>query len=74
MTEQASKVKEKIEQLKAIRKRLGWSEEVCAYHLGVTYSTLNRWERGESFPKSRVVLRAIEHFIARHVKERVERG
>ena len=74
MTEQASEVNEKIEQLKALRRRLGWSEEVCAYHLGVTYSTLNRWERGESFPKSRVVLKAIEHFIARHAKEHVKRG
>ncbi len=74
MTEQHLEVKEKIEQLKTLRKRLGWSEEVCAYHLGVTYSTLNRWERGESFPKSRVVLKAIERFIARHGRERVERG
>jgi len=68
MNEADADVKEKIKQLKTIRKRLGWSEEVCAYHLGVTYSTLNRWERGGSFPKSRVVLKAIEHFIARHVK------
>mgnify|MGYP001607136201 CR=1 FL=1 len=64
----AREAKEKIERLKAVRKALGWSEEVCAYHLGVTYSTLNRWERGESLPKSRLVLKAIEHFIARHGK------
>jgi DNA-binding transcriptional regulator YiaG len=57
-------IQEKIKQLKAIRKQLGWSEEVCAYHLGVTYSTLNRWERGESLPRSRLVLKAIEQFIA----------
>jgi len=56
----------KIEQLMAIRKQLGWSEEVCAYHLGVTYSTLNRWERGQSFPRSRVMLKAIERFIAKY--------
>ena len=73
MTEQASEVKEKIEQLKTLRKRLGWSEEVCAYHLGVTYSTLNRWERGESFPKSRVVLKAIDHFLAKYGRDRIER-
>ena len=71
-TQGASAIKEKIERLKTIRKRLGWSEEICAYHLGVTYSTLNRWERGESLPKSRVVLKAIEHFIARHGKEQFE--
>jgi len=40
----------------------------------VTYSTLNRWERGESFPKSRVVLKAIDHFLAKYGKDRIERG
>lgn len=65
--------REKIERLKAIRKRMGWSEETCAHHLGVTYSTLNRWERGESLPKSRVVLNAIDHFIAKYQKEQLER-
>jgi len=59
-------VQGKIERLKAIRRALGWSEEVCAYHLGVTYSTLNRWERGESFPKSRVVLKALDRFITKY--------
>lgn len=62
-------VQEKIERLKAIRKRLGWSDEVCAYHLGVTYSTLNRWERGESLPRSRLVIKVIDRFIASHGKE-----
>lgn len=57
---------EKIQRMTAIRKALGWSEETCAHHLGVTYSTLNRWEHGASLPKSQVVLKAIEHFIARH--------
>jgi len=66
MHEADAEIKGKIERLKAVRKALGWSEEVCAYHLGVTYSTLNRWERGESFPKSRVVLKAIDRFIATH--------
>ena len=66
-------VQEKIKRLKAVRQALGWSEEVCAFHLGVTYSTLNRWERGESFPKSRVVLKAINHFIARYGKEQTGR-
>ena len=64
--------KERIERLKAIRKRLGWSEEVCAYHLGVAYSTLNRWERGESIPKSRAVLVAIDRFIARYGKSSMD--
>ena len=56
-------IRDKIKQLTAIRRTLGWSEEFCAHHLGVTYSTLNRWERGESLPKSQVVLNAIGQFI-----------
>lgn len=66
MSEADIEVRERIERLKAIRKQLGWSEERCAYHLGVTYSTLNRWERGESQPKSRAVLSAIDRFLAEH--------
>ena len=67
----AQAVREKIEHLKVIRHRLGWSEEVCAYNLGVTYSTLNRWERGEVLPRSRVMLKAIDHFIVKYGKEDV---
>lgn len=67
-------VQEKIERIKTLRQQLGWSEEVCAYHLGVTYSTLNRWERGESFPASRVMLKAIDDFLAKYGKARKERG
>ena len=62
----AGETQRKIDQLKAVRKSLGWSEETCAHHLGVTYSTLNRWERGESLPKSRIILKAIDHFIGRY--------
>ena len=58
--------REKIDRLKAIRKAMGWSEETCAHRLGVTYSTFNRWERGESLPKSQLVLNAIDRFIAQY--------
>ena len=61
-------IRERLRKLTAIRRALGWSEEFCAHQLGVTYSTLNRWERGESMPKSLVVLKAIDRFIARHSK------
>ncbi|MBI4342632.1 MAG: helix-turn-helix transcriptional regulator, partial [Candidatus Omnitrophica bacterium] len=61
-------VREKIHAMTAIRKALGWSEEYCAHQLGITYSTLNRWERGESLPKSRLVLEANDHFISKHSK------
>jgi transcriptional regulator with XRE-family HTH domain len=67
-------VHKKIARLRAIRKRLGWSEETCAHELGVTYSTLNRWERGESRPKSRLVLAAIDRFISTHRNDQIGRG
>ena len=69
MTGAPPSVQAKIARLKTIRKQLGWSEEICAYHVGVTCSTLNRWERGESFPKSRLALKAIDQFIAKHSRE-----
>ena len=59
-------IRDKIAQLKALRQQLGWSEEQCAHQLGVTYSTLSRWERGEALPKSQLVLHAIDQFIATH--------
>lgn len=66
MNQHEADVRNKIAQLKAVRQQLGWSEEQCAHQLGVAYSTLNRWERGEVLPKSRLVLQAIEAFIATH--------
>ena len=69
MTHQTDIIHEKIAQLKAARQRLGWSEEQCAHHLGVTYSTLSRWERGESVPKSMVVLKAIDQFLRDHLQQ-----
>lgn len=66
-------IKDKIDRLRALRKQLGWSEELCAHELGVTYSTLNRWERGESLPKSRLVLQAIEQFIVKYGSAKSER-
>lgn len=62
---------EKIKRLKAIRIARGWSEESCAHRLGITYSTLSRWERGESLPRSQIVLKAIDDFIAAHQQEGV---
>lgn len=66
MDEQAHQIRQQIDQLKALRKRLGWSEETCAHHLGVTYATLNRWERGECYPKSQLVVSAIERFLEQY--------
>jgi DNA-binding transcriptional regulator YiaG len=68
MDQASTEAKEQIARLKAIRKQLGWSEELCAHHLGVTYSTWNRWERGESTPKSQAVREAIHRFIDKYGK------
>ena len=59
---------QKILELKAIRQQLGWSQEHCAHQLGVTYSSLHRWERGETFPRSRIILDAIDILIAKHAQ------
>ena len=66
MDEAEAHLKEKIAQLKAVREALGWSQEHCAHELGVTFSSLHRWEHGEVLPRSEVILRAIDEFIAKH--------
>lgn len=38
------------ELLRALRGRRGWTLEQVALHVGVTVSTLSRWERSESWP------------------------
>jgi len=38
------------EQVKAIRQGLGLSQEQFAQTLGVSYTTVNRWERGHTQP------------------------
>ena len=38
------------QEIKQIRKRLGWSQERLARELGLSFSTISRWERGESNP------------------------
>ncbi len=38
------------EQLKALRRQHGWSQEDLAHELGVSFSTVNRWENGKARP------------------------
>lgn len=38
------------EAIKQIRKQLGWSQERLARELGLSFSTISHWERGESKP------------------------
>lgn len=38
------------EKVKMVRKELKLSQEKLAARLGVSFSTVNRWEKGHSFP------------------------
>ncbi len=38
------------EWIKKIRLGLGWTQERLAREIGVSFSTVNRWERGQSAP------------------------
>jgi transcriptional regulator with XRE-family HTH domain len=40
----------KPEEIKYIRKRFRWSQERLARELGLSFSTISRWERGQSSP------------------------
>ena len=71
---QIIQLRQKIKQLKVLRESQGWSQEYCAHQLGVAYSSLNRWERGESLPKSRVIIQAIDRFVARYARPAAARG
>lgn len=41
---------EVIAVLKKLRKEKGWSQEDLAHELGVSFSTINRWENGKTKP------------------------
>ncbi|MGB3401238.1 MAG: helix-turn-helix transcriptional regulator [Microcoleaceae cyanobacterium] len=48
--------------IRALRKRLGLSQEKLAATLGVSFQTVNRWERGHAKP-SQLALNAIEQLL-----------
>jgi DNA-binding transcriptional regulator YiaG len=47
------------EQIKALRLKLGLTQEEFAHRLGVTLCTVNRWENKKSIP-SRLAVRQLE--------------
>jgi len=49
--------------VKDIRKQLGLSQEELAHALGVSFSTINRWENGKTVP-SKLALRQFDQFCA----------
>ena len=46
--------------IKELRARLGLTQEQFAQKVGVTYSTVNRWENGRRTPQPFLVRRLIE--------------
>lgn len=51
------------EQLRAIRRELGLTQEEAAHLIGCTVGSWNRWEKGEHRP-SRLALQAIARLCA----------
>lgn len=39
------------EEVRQLRKSLGMTQEGFAHMIGVTFATVNRWERGKSVPQ-----------------------
>ncbi|MBI4378687.1 MAG: helix-turn-helix domain-containing protein [Nitrospinae bacterium] len=50
----------KREEIKNIRESLGMTQDEFARRIGVTVTTVSRWERGDSLPKSKVVIDKIK--------------
>jgi len=48
--------------LQAFRSKYNLSREDIASRLGICVMTVYRWERGESFPRSRFLIREFEKF------------
>lgn len=46
-------------EIKDLRKKLGLSQEAFAHVLGVTFQTINRWERG-TYKPSRLALEKLK--------------
>jgi putative transcriptional regulator len=51
------------EQIKALRKRLGWSQERLAREVKASWGTVNRWENGKSRP-SQMAVELLERWAA----------
>ena len=52
------------EEIKALRLRLEWTQEHMARELGVSFPTVNRWEKGKAKPSS-LAVQALERLERR---------
>jgi putative transcriptional regulator len=62
--------KEKID-IKAFRIRLGFTQEDLARKLGLSLSTVSKWEQGVTAP-SRLAREKIDRFLKRELKKKAE--
>jgi len=63
-----SKSVETAAKLKLMRHQLGLSQEDLAHQLGVSFSTINRWENEKTAP-SKLACSRIEQFLSEKRKE-----
>jgi DNA-binding transcriptional regulator YiaG len=63
--------REKAFPIAAIRRRLNMTQEEFAHAIGVTVSTVNRWENGHITP-SRLARRAMESLLSQIAAENLE--
>ncbi|NQT60099.1 MAG: helix-turn-helix transcriptional regulator [Bacteroidetes bacterium] len=56
------------ERVKKVRTTLGLSQEELAHELGVSFSTINRWENRQTKP-IKIALLQFEAFCKRMIKE-----
>lgn len=55
-------------EIKALREQLGWTQERMARELGVSFSTVNRWEHGKT--PSSLALQALKRLAGRKREKR----
>ena len=51
--------------VKKVREQIGLSQQAFADQLGVSFSTVNRWEQGRHVP-NRITIKAIEELCKAH--------
>lgn len=59
------------EQVKKIRRQLGFSPQELAHALGVSFAMVNRWENGKTLPSKLVLLRYEQYCGNKKVRGRL---